>query len=103
MPTTGFSIKPLKVKLSAGEQKATEFKYAVAGMKSHGAARHVAVVVKAVLRSHFGVGDFTHFRTYANWDVHWGYDLDFDAWPSLNCFSGFLEQPPHLIPHAACL
>ena len=24
MPTSGFSIKPLKVKLSAGEQKATE-------------------------------------------------------------------------------
>ena len=24
----------------------------------------------------------THFRTYlgGNWDVHWGYDLDFDPW-----------------------
>ena len=26
MPTNGFSIKPLKVKLLAGEQKATEFR-----------------------------------------------------------------------------
>ena len=34
--------------------------------------------------SHFGVGEFTtHFRTYFSWDwdVHWGYDLDFDPWP----------------------
>ena len=25
----------------------------------------------------------TQFRTYASgdWDVHWGYDLDFDPWP----------------------
>ena len=25
----------------------------------------------------------THFRTYfsGDWDVHWGYDLDFDPWP----------------------
>ena len=24
----------------------------------------------------------THFRTYFSWDwdVHWGYDLDFDPW-----------------------
>ena len=27
MPTNGFSIKPLKVKLFAGEQKATEYRY----------------------------------------------------------------------------
>ena len=34
----------------------------------------------------FGVGEFTtHFRTYfsGDWDVHWGYDLDFDPWPSV--------------------
>ena len=40
--------------------------------------------VKTVLGSHFGVGEFTtHFRTFFNgdWDVHWGYDLDFDPWP----------------------
>ena len=46
----------------------------------------LAVVVKTVLGSHFGVGDFTtHFRTYfsGDWDVHWGYDLDFDPWPTL--------------------
>ena len=31
---------------------------------------------------HFGVGA-THFSTYfgGDWDVHWGYDLDFDPWP----------------------
>ena len=25
----------------------------------------------------------THFRTYSSgdWDVHWGYDLDFGPWP----------------------
>ena len=25
----------------------------------------------------------THFRTYfsGDWDVHWGYGLDFDPWP----------------------
>ena len=30
------------------------------------------------------VGEFTtHFRTYfsGDWDVHWGYDLDFDPLP----------------------
>ena len=35
--------------------------------------------------SHFGVGEFTtHLRTYfsGDWDVHWGYDLDFDPWPN---------------------
>ena len=41
----------------------------------------MAVVVKTVLGSNFGrVGEFTtHFRTYfsGDWDVHWGYDLDF--------------------------
>ena len=34
---------------------------------------------------HFGVGKFTtHFRTYfsGDWDVHRGYDLDFDPWPN---------------------
>ena len=34
--------------------------------------------------SHFGVGEFnTHFRLYfsGDWDVHRGYDLDFDPWP----------------------
>ena len=33
---------------------------------------------------HFGIGEFTtHFRTYfsGDWDVYWGYDLDFDPWP----------------------
>ena len=42
-------------------------------------ARHVAVVVKTVLGSHCGVGEFTtHFGTYFSGD--WGYDLDFDPW-----------------------
>ena len=43
-----------------------------------------AVVVKTVLGSHFGVGEFTTlFRTYlsGDWDVHWRHDLDFDPWP----------------------
>ena len=38
----------------------------------------MAVVVKTVLGSHFGVGGFTtHFRTYfsGDWDVHWGYGI----------------------------
>ena len=41
----------------------------------------MAVVVKTVLSkptgSHFGVGEFTHFRTYfsGDWDVHWKYGL----------------------------
>ena len=42
---------------------------------------HMAVVVKTVLGSHFGIGEFTnHFRTYlsGDWDVHWGHGhLDF--------------------------
>ena len=36
------------------------------------------MVVKTVLGSHFGVGEFTtHFSTYVSgdWDVHWGYGL----------------------------
>ena len=44
----------------------------------------VAVVVKTVLGSHVGVGEFTtHFRTYftGDWDVHWWYDLALDPWP----------------------
>ena len=50
-----------------------------------------AVVVKTVLGSHFGIGEFTiHFRTcFGGWiesDVHWGYDLDVDPWP------GFLRK-----------
>ena len=47
-------------------------------------AEDMAVVVKAVLGSHFGVGKFTtHFSLYfsGDWDVHWGYDLDFGLWP----------------------
>ena len=43
----------------------------------------LAVVVKAVLGSHFGAGEFTtHFRTYfsGDWHVHWG--TGFDPWPT---------------------
>ena len=42
----------------------------------------MAVVVKTVLVSHFGVGAppiLVCFRE--DWEVHWGYDLDFDPWP----------------------
>ena len=38
----------------------------------------MAVVVKTVLGSHFGLGEFTtHFRTYfrGDWDVHCGYGI----------------------------
>ena len=30
------------------------------------------------------VGEFAHFRTYfsGDWNIHWGYDLDFDPWPN---------------------
>ena len=42
-------------------------------------------------------GEFTsHVRTYfsADWDVRWGFDLDFDPWPS-GCFPfGFHLNPP---------
>ena len=47
--------------------------------------KNMAVVVKTVKRDPIlvGIGEFTtHFTTYSgNWDVHWGYDLDFDPWP----------------------
>ena len=40
--------------------------------------------------SHFGgVGEFTaHFRTCfsGDWDVHWGYDFDFDPWPCVETY-----------------
>ena len=46
----------------------------------------MAVVVKTTGIPFWLVGEFTtHFRTYflvgIEWDVHWGYDLDFDPWP----------------------
>ena len=44
---------------------------------------HMAVVVKTVLGSHVGVGEFTTHvsRDFSgDWDVHWGYDLDFNPW-----------------------
>ena len=49
-------------------------------LKGHGDSRWF----KTVLGSHFGVGEFTHFRTYSSgaWAVHWGYDLGVDPWPS---------------------
>ena len=51
----------------------------------------LAVVVKTVLGSHFGVGEFTtHLRTYfsGDGDVDWGLtDLAFDPWP--------FESPKH--------
>ena len=36
----------------------------------------------------------THFRTYfgGDWDVHWGYDLDFDPWPLQVSQSAWLEE-----------
>ena len=59
---------------------------------SGGAARRCIfanIFCLAVGQNRFGipfwlVGEFTtHFRTYfsGDWDVHWGYDLDFDPWP----------------------
>ena len=41
-----------------------------------------------------GVGEFaTHFETYfgGDWDVHWGYDLDFDPWPAEYSNPGLLR------------
>ena len=46
--------------------------------------RDVAVVVKTNGIPFWLVGEFTtYFRTYlsGDWDVHWGYDSDFDPWP----------------------
>ena len=40
------------------------------------------------------VGEFTtQFRTYlgGDWDLHWGYDLDFDPWPSVDPSSSALQ------------
>ena len=33
----------------------------------------------------------THVRTYfsGDWDIHWGYDLDFDPWP---CFVAYVHR-----------
>ena len=38
----------------------------------------------------FWGGCTTHFSTYfsGDWDVHWGYDLDFDPWPYTSIFFG---------------
>ena len=42
------------------------------------------------------VGAFTtHFRTHfsGDWDVHWGYDLDFEPWPiNMEPDRGLLED-----------
>ena len=55
---------------------------------------------------HFGVGEFTtDFRTYfSGWiesDVHWGYDLDVEPWPSSPLPLGFgrrsVPQPPAMV------
>ena len=60
----------------------------------------MAVVVKTVLGSNFGVfgvppiiepilvgiGMFTGLvYVSGDWDVHLGYDLDFDPWPNVLC------------------
>ena len=65
-----------------------------------------AVVVKTVLGSHFGVGEFTtHFRTYfsGDWDVHWGYGILTYGHMAENCcflrmerFAFLLEGPETL-------
>ena len=45
------------------------------------ALRGIWLWLSKPMGSHFGVGEFTtNFRIYfsGDWDVHWGYDLDFD-------------------------
>ena len=51
--------------------------------------------VSKPMGSQFGVGT-THFRTYFSWDwdVHWGYDLDFDPWPFKSRGGVRLEKVP---------
>ena len=52
-------------------------------------ATHACRIFGCGCQNRFGipfwlVGEFTtHFRTHfsGDWDVHWGYDLDFDPWP----------------------
>ena len=56
--------------------------------RAHGSGvlRHRGHVAVGQDQYHFGVGELTtHFRTYfsGDWDVHSGYDLDFDPWPCL--------------------
>ena len=48
-------------------------------------ALQMAVVVKTNGIPFWGFRCTTHFRTdfSGDWDVHWGYDLDFDPWPDL--------------------
>ena len=45
----------------------------------------------------------THFRTYFSgyWDVHWGYDLDFDPWPAIKAPSN--SKPVTALPPTAQL
>ena len=59
---------------------------------------YVAVVVKTNGIPFWGRCT-THFGTYfsGDWDVHWGYDLDFDPWPCLRCF-GFVHQVSSCLP-----
>ena len=42
----------------------------------------------------------THFRTYfgGDWDVHWGYDLDFDPWPYGAMIKVYNSLPSSLEP-----
>ena len=52
---------------------------------------------RGVRQNRFGIpswGRFTtHVRTYFSWDVHWVYDLDFDAWPSEGCSREWTPGP----------
>ena len=63
------------------------------------------VVVKTVLGSYFGLGEFTtHFGgdwvhhpfwslfLWFDWDVHWGYELDFDPWPAVQSAERILSM-----------
>ena len=52
--------------------------------------------------SHFGVGAPPIFRLYfsGDWDVHWGYGLDFDPWPMANTPH---KQRPRVAPGVSLL
>ena len=67
MPTSGFPIKLIKVKLLAGEQKATEF-------SPSGFPIWLWVNTNGIP---FWGRCTTHFRTFlgGDWDVYWRYEI----------------------------
>ena len=84
-----FFVATLGVQRSRPERFADGVRTSEAGHVDQIPCR-MAVVVKTVLGSHFGAGEFTtHFRTYlSGWDVHWGMIWLLAPWPAMWIPSG---------------